>query len=249
MQRKKKGDVEWLEFEQLTDVKELVHGVFLRHGGVSKDCFSSLNVGGGTGDAPQSIIENREKICAVLGVKELISRRQTHGINIEFLPSLNPLEEDCDGLITKQKNMGLMIKHADCQAAIFYDPIEKVIANIHCGWRGNVKNIYAEAVRRICEEGGSKPENLLVCISPSLGPDWAEFKNYQIEFPESFWTFQVRPTYFDLWAISHKQLTDCGVLPHHIEIASLCTYSDSQDFYSYRRDKSTGRHATVIALK
>lgn len=248
MIRKKRDGIEWLEFELLQEIPGLVHAIFLRQGGHSQAPFSSLNVGGGSGDNPEIIKKNRQKICRVLGVEELVSGKQCHGKAIHHLKGDEEVGE-CDGLLTQEKRRPLIIKHADCQAAIFYDPKNHALANIHCGWRGNVQNIYKETVDLMQKQIGSKPENLLVGISPSLGPQHAEFKNYKTELPESFWEFQERPTYFNLWEISRRQLLDAGVLAHQIEIASLCTFAHPEDYFSFRRDQRvTGRHATVSFL-
>lgn len=245
MIRKKRGSVEWLEFELLAGYPYLVHGCFLRHGGVSKGAFHSLNVGGGTGDDPKAIEHNRQILSEIMGVDSLIGGKQTHGTHLIECPSEDPqLELSCDGLITRHSHLGLLIKHADCQAAIFFDPTRYLIANVHCGWRGNVQNIYAKTVAQL----GGDPKNLLVCISPSLGPTAAEFKNYAQELPSSFFPFQSSPTYFNLWEISRAQLKAAGILPQHIQIAEMCTYLNADDFYSYRRDKNTGRHGTLVAL-
>ena len=77
----------------------------------------------------------------------------------------------------------------------------------------------------------------------------ADFINYKKELPEQFLEFEVAPFYFDFWKISMWQLQLAGVLPHHIEIASKCTYSDSDNFFSYRREGVTGRNATMIWLR
>jgi YfiH family protein len=142
-----------------------------------------------------------------------------------------------------------MISHADCQAAIFYDPIQKAIANVHSGWRGNIQNIYASTILKMQQMYGSKPQNLLVCISPSLGPQSAEFTNFQNELPEAFWKFRTPPHHFDFWQISQYQLEESGVLPSHIQIAEIDTLSNPQDYFSYRHSKICGRNATVCALK
>lgn len=144
--------------------------------------------------------------------------------------------------------LGLTILHADCQVALFYDPIQHAITVTHCGWRGSVQNIYQESIAAMRSLYGTKAENLLVGISPSLGPSASQFIHYQRELPESFYPFQVKPLYFDFWAISKWQLRECGVLPHHIEIAEICTYSHPEDFFSYRRIKTSGRHATIASL-
>ena len=248
MLRKKKGQVEWLEFELLQEYPEVVHGVFLRHGGVSKPPYDSLNAG--TKDDPQAISQNRRRMYDILGVPHIMQPNDCHGGQVEPVFAANERPTvDCDGLMTQLCNLGLMITHADCQAAIFYDPTCKVLANVHCGWRGNVHNIYANTVHALQKQFVVNPKNLRVCISPSLGPNAAEFIHYRKELPESFWSFQVKPTYFDLWAISRHQLERVGVPKAQIEVASLCTFENRADFFSYRRDKVTGRHATIAFLK
>lgn len=247
MIRKKKGSIEWLEFEKLADIPCLTHGVFLRHGGVSKGPYASLNAGGGSGDNPVHIEKNRSLIQEVLDVEKLISANQVHKDDVALVTSEFQCTP-CDALVTQEKGIGLMIKHADCQAALFYDPLKKVIANAHSGWRGNVQNIYAKTISYMVQKFGTNPQDLIVCISPSLGPVASEFTNYKTELPPSFWPYQFKPLYFDLWEISKQQLLAAGVLEQNIEIARICTFATPQDFFSYRRDKITGRNATVIAI-
>ncbi|MDN3507073.1 MAG: peptidoglycan editing factor PgeF [Simkaniaceae bacterium] len=176
-------------------------------------------------------------------IPNICSPRQVHGAHVEIAP----FEGECDGLITLEPGVSLLIRHADCQAAIFYDPVKKAIANVHCGWRGSVQNIYANTVQKLVELG-CRPKDLLVCISPSLGPEKAEFINHKTELPESFLPFQVKENHFDFWQISKWQLKEAGVLEKNIEIARICTFCEEKDFFSYRRDKKTGRNGTVIAL-
>ena len=245
MIRKKQGKIEWLEFEIFADHPELIHGVFLRHGGVSGGPLTSLMPEGEPGTRRRILLRIVMRIMQALNMKYFVSGKQVHGDVVAWVKEANQQVGDCDALITDKMNIGLMIKHADCQAAVIYDPVHRALANVHSGWRGNVKNIYRTTVQKMAQSFGSRPEDLLVGISPSLGPDHAEFKNYKVEFPEEFWPFQVRPEYFDLWAIARHQFEQCGVLPHHIEIAGICTYANREDYFSYRRDKVTGRHATI----
>lgn len=248
MLRKRSGSVEWLEFELFQNVPHFVHGVFLRHGGVSEGEFSSLNLAFVDHDRKESIIKNIEIVQNVLGLSYLYLTKQRHTSLIhEVKGNQEVLIPPCDGMLTKEVGFGLLINHADCQAAIFLDPIKRICANVHAGWRGNVQNIYKEAVEKF-KLAGSSPENLLVGISPSLGPDASQFINYRTEFPESFWDFQFKPDYFNLWEIARWQLEETGILPHHIEIAQTCTYSHPQDFFSYRRVKKSGRHGTVAGF-
>jgi YfiH family protein len=251
VQRKIQNGIEWLEFDLFSDIPHLKHAVFLKRGGSSEGPFSSLNLSYGVGDNEQNVSKNIRGISKILDLElnPTCWGKQVHGAKIEQVnrESQNKILE-CDGFTTNIPNKALAIKHADCQAAIFYDPIHNAVSAIHAGWRGQVQNIYAEAIRTMQKLYGSQPQELLIGISPSLGPNAAEFINYRTEFPEYFWEYQVRPNYFNLWEISRVQLENCGVLPHHIEIAELCTYTHSEDYFSYRRDKITGRQATIVSL-
>ena len=163
----------------------------------------------------------------------------------EANPQLEPV---ADGLTTQRPYLGLLVLHADCQAAIFYDPIHHALANVHCGWRGNVQNIYKETIAFMAASYGTKASDLLVGISPSLGPEAAEFIHYRTEFPECYWDFCIN-NHFNLWELSRYQLMAEGILPHHIEISGMCTYSHPEDCFSYRRAKKSGRHGTLAMLK
>jgi hypothetical protein len=247
MIRRTHNGVEWLEFELLSDIPELRHGVFLRHGGFSTGAYESLNLSYTVGDDRINVVKNHEKVATILGTGCIVSGNHVHGKAIAEVPSTENLAvTDCDGLMTDLPGIALRCTHADCQAAIFYDPIEKALANIHCGWRGNVQNIYQETIEKMGKRYGSKPGNILVGISPSLGPDHAEFVHYKTEFPKSFWSYQLKPNYFDLWMISRKQLEDAGILPHHIEIANICTYTHANDYFSHRRSRPRGGNGTFV---
>lgn len=254
MYKSTKDGLEWLQFDLLSDLPHLKHAVFLRHGGYSQGAFESLNVSYSVGDKEESVKANLHRIQSYLQEDmetpiQLIWGKQCHGKQVALINSNSFTQEPlCDSLITQEPGLALTIRHADCQAAIFYDTKNHAIANVHSGWRGSVLNIYSETIQAMRQLFGSKPSELLVCISPSLGPDDAEFINYSTELPQEFWKFQVRPTYFDFWAISTYQLQQAGILPHHIEIAGISTYSNPNDYFSYRRHKITGRNATCVVL-
>lgn len=242
----------WLQFEILSSFKNLTHGVLLRHGGQSSGSFDSLNMGfrQENNDENHHVIANRKKIQKIFDFKHLVDANLEHDDHIvEITPQNMNNKQNADGLSTALTETPLLVTHADCQAAIFFDPVNQAIANIHAGWRGNVKNIYAKTIEFMKLKYGSSPNNIHVCISPSLGPHDAEFINYRTELPESFWEFQVKPFYFDLWSISKSQLIHAGILDHHIQIAQISTLSNPQDYFSYRREKISGRHGTFISLK
>lgn len=241
MLRQKRESIEWLEFEIFQGFPQIAHGIFLRNGDLSVGRVGLRS----EEEAVQSKL-NRSRIKELLQCSTLEAGFQVHGVDVREAP----LERDdvrCDALFTQKEDVGLLIKHADCQAAVIYDPMENVIANVHAGWRGNVQNIYASLVDNLKRRFGSKPENLIVGISPSLGPCCSEFIHYEKELPPHFWDYQVKPLHFDLWEIARTQWLDAGILPHHLEIACMCTKCNEKDFFSYRREKTgCGNHATII---
>lgn len=255
MYREKQDTLEWLEFDLLRGIPRVQHAVFLRHGGFSSAPFDSLNTSFSVGDSDEHVASNIKKIKTLLqrqvpGWNSLVFGKGIHQTSIALVGADSPTHiPDVDGVMTATPGVSLLMTHADCQVALFYDPVNHAAACVHAGWRGNILRMYKEAIKHMKQNFGSKPENILVCISPSLGPEKGEFINYKTEWPEEFWCFQHRPTFFDLWAIAESELRGAGILLHHIEIAKICTWSKPQDFFSFRRDHAKcGRNATCITL-
>lgn len=245
---KEREGIKWIEYGIFQDHPLFRHGSFLRHGGVSEGKYESLNLSRSVGDEPAAVTENQRRVSLQFENRPLIETKQIHGDHVQSVASNSDVLVPGDGLTTSVKGLPLAVHHADCQAAIFFDPVESAFAVVHSGWRGSVKNIYGKTIAHMQKEHGSRPENLLVSISPSLGPNRAEFIHYQQELPESFWAYQVKPLYFDFWAISEAQLMAAGVLQNHIEMARICTYEDEENCYSYRRQGVRGGHGTVAMM-
>ena len=225
-------------------------GFFGRQGGVSPPPYDSLNVGLGVGDEPGRVAENRRRIREHLGLTVLVSARQVHGDRILCLSSPVATDAEHDGydaLITDQPGLGLMIQQADCQAVVIFEPVRRVVANVHVGWRGSVAGIIGAVVRRLREEFGAEAARMRAAISPSLGPCCAEFIPYQDTLPAVFHPYQSRPAHFDFWAISRMQLMQAGVPAAGIRVAGICTRCQT-GYFSYRREGVTGRGATVVVL-
>jgi YfiH family protein len=229
----------------------LFHGVFNRYGGVSPEPWESQNVTFGLGDDPQNVRTNREAIKKNLSCLKLVSAKQVHGSKVCIIkenPERDLEVEGYDALVTNVQGLGLMIQQADCQAVMLYDHAKKVVGIAHAGWRGSVANIIASTVSAMSDAFATDPVDLIAAISPSLGPCCAEFVNYRSELPVSLHDYQVSPDYFDFWAISRDQLCKAEIRPKNIHIEEICTCC-CHDYFSYRRDKKTGRLASVIGLK
>jgi YfiH family protein len=245
-----KAKLEWLEYDLLEQYPHILHGTFSRHGGVSQGTFGTLNLGVGTPDNPEHVKTNRALIQKAIRLDRIVYPHQNHGVNVHRVTAKN-LDQmpQADALYTTEKNIGLAATHADCQAIILYDPVHEAVAIAHAGWRGSAQNIVGRLIDTLQRELGTQPHNLVACVSPSLGPDHAEFKNYKQELPREFWDFQKKPYHFDFWQITRMQLVQAGVLDKNIETADICTYCHSTDYFSHRREKDTGRNATIVALR
>lgn len=235
MERKKKNGVEWLEFELLQLFPEVQQGVVLNPPlGDMEDATHAFQV------------------MNALGLKKGVKLRQCHKDDILLVQETTPMLshiENFDGMVSQEKGVALIVRHADCQGTLFYDPVQKAIAAVHCGWRGSTLNIYQKTIDQMKSHFGTDPKDLIVCIGPSLGPDNAEFKHYKDELPKHFWEFQTHPSYFDFWEISRMQLQEAGVPEDQIEVAEICTVENEEDCFSYRRNKETPHHGTFISLK
>lgn len=248
-----------IEFDLLKSIRGLEHGVFTRHGGVSEPPYATLNTAWNNGDSIEAVSENLERIRKAMGIDHLVSGLQVHGdtipvVNDEVLSRarIHPpvrITPPGDALVTALSGIGIMTKIADCQAILLADPVRRVVANVHSGWRGSVVNIAGKTVEIMEERFGSRPGDIVAAISPSLGPCCAEFRNYLDELPPHFRRYQVKPLHFDFWRITRMQLMEAGLGPEHIEAAERCTVCGVRDFFSYRAEKVTGRMAAVIAWR
>ena len=245
--------VAYLQYPRLSQNQKLVHGIFTRWGGVSDPPYNNLNTSYTVGDHAENVTANLLKIREALGATHLIFMNQSHGDvvlalhrgSFEFSGEI----PSADAIITDAPRIGLMVKLADCQGVMLFDPKRKVVANVHCGWRGNVRNILGHVIDLMKQEFGCKGSDLLAAVSPSLGPCCAEFVSHKEIFPQSFGRFMVGKNYFDLWSLSCSQLVEAGLREEDIELAAICTRCRTDLFFSYRGEGTTGRFATVAMLR
>ncbi len=231
------------------------HGMFCREGGVSTSPHDTLNLSYHVGDMDERVSANRALIADSLQLRRILSVKQMHSDQIYIVDPERVIEEEpgeFDAIISTRPGLGLLIQQADCQAVLLAQPEQGVIAAIHCGWRGSVSQIIGKTVRCMQREFNVNPRDLRAVISPSLGPCCAEFIHFRRELPPWMHAFQVRPNYFDFWAISRSQLLQAGLSADRIDAVNICTRCN-RHFFSYRRavkesNGITGRNGSVIGL-
>jgi len=175
-----------------------------------------------------------EKKFQKIGLNPPAQARQTHSDLILEVKHLTKTVEEGDALITQQKNLPLMVRVADCQGVLIYNPHNESIGAIHSGWKGSAQNIIGKTIQAMKKKYNSNPSDLMVEISPSLGPCCATFSNPIKELPNFCHPFILDNNHVDFWSLSKKQCQDEGVKAKNIHLPKACTMCDS-DYFSHRR--------------
>ncbi|WP_053956907.1 peptidoglycan editing factor PgeF [Inediibacterium massiliense] len=252
-------------FEQTNLVK---HGFSSKIGGVSQGKYASLNLGFKTEDSNEKVENNYKKIAKALdiSIENLVFSDQVHKDHIKIVT-----KKDCgkgiikesdikeiDALITNETNVALATVYADCVPIFLLDPVKKVIALAHAGWRGTVLKIGKKTVEKMINVYETNPKDCLAAIGPSIGKCCYEVdENVIKEFNKDFTNLNKfvfskgnGKYMLDLWKANQITLKEIGLLERNISISNMCTMCHSEKFFSYRRDQGiTGRMAAIIELK
>lgn len=252
----------YLQSELLTETNLVCHGFTGRLGGVSSGKIAGLNLGFRVGDDPTKVQENYRLVAEDLNLHlaNMVLAKQTHTDNIRIVNQEDAGKgllkesdiEDTDGLITNLSGIPLMVFAADCVPILFFDPVCRVIAAVHAGWRGTVKGIGAKAVTLMQTQFGSQPKDILVAIGPSIGPCCFTFDQKDAHvFPAEYLTPQGDDKVLvDIWAMNRDLLLASGIPDANIDLSGVCTVCHADRYYSYRTHKDrTGRQGAVIMLK
>lgn len=221
-----------------------------------KHCFTTIDMDMGltTNGSVESIKENFKSIYDFLNIdpKVLFSGYQTHTDNIVTIKDIDQGDDGefgkifpkTDGLVTDMENIALITRFADCTPIILYDPIKKVQANIHSGWRGTLQRIGAKGMDILTEQYRCNPDNIVAVLGPSIGKDEFEvdidvmemFKN-EFDFHKEVIRKKDDIKYLiDLRTIIKRMLLDKGIREENLIIVDLTTVSNPM-LHSYRRDK------------
>ena len=228
----------------------LVAGVSTRHGGLSQDPYSSLNLGVHTDDDPAVIEQNLSIFCADLGISttDLARSYQIHGDKI-WVTGRAGYQSGFDALVSVQPGVFAGVGIADCTPILLADPVTRVCAAIHAGWKGTVAGIVEKTASRMIENRGSNPADILAYIGPCISQAHFEVGDEVAEhFAKEFKTRKGSKWHVDLKAANAAQLTKLGI--QKIEIDLACTVENNADFFSHRIEKGiTGRMLALIGFQ
>ena len=264
------GAVPYLSFPMFRDTGLVTDGFSTRLGGVSEGCFSSLNLSFDRGDDRAAVAENFRRMGEALSVhcEDMVLSQQTHTTNIRIVTDEDRGKgitrerdyTDIDGLITNVPGICLVTTYADCVPLYFLDPVKKVIALSHSGWRGTVGKIGKKTVELMHDNFGSDPADILAAVGPSVCQDCYEVSADVIDrfkevFDRSVWDelFYGKPDgkyQLDLWKANEKIFLEAGIRKEHIAVTNVCTHCNSGILYSHRAmgDKR-GNLCAFLALK
>lgn len=261
------GDLVYYSFPALDAVEGVCHGFSTRLGGVSEGIFASMNLSFTRGDDDAAVRENFDRFCAAIRVKaeNVVISAQTHTANVKIVTAedrgrgVTREKEytDVDGLITNDPNVVLCTQYADCVPLFFVDPVQRVVATSHAGWRGTAAGIAAVTVGKMVAEYGCCPEDILAGIGPSIGcccfevdtPVYDAFCQVEV-FDDACYTDNGGGKYhIDLWQVNRNWMLKAGLLPDHITVTDLCTRCHPDLFWSHRKTgNDRGSLAAFIAL-
>jgi YfiH family protein len=214
----------------------------------------------------KKIYHNYEKLAKVfnLNLNDFVLSDQIHEDNVlvvdESYKSNNFLYErkikNTDALITNKKNIILVTLYADCTPIYFFDPKNNVIGLAHSGWKGTIKKIAEKTVKKMQNVYNSNPEDILVALGPSIGPNSFEVREdvkilFEKTFPKNINIIKKKDKekyLINIWKAIEYTLINTGIKKENILISDIDTYSNTDLFFSYRKEGKTGRMAAIMAL-
>ncbi|MEP2987791.1 MAG: peptidoglycan editing factor PgeF [Parasphingorhabdus sp.] len=237
------------------------HGFLGRAGGVSKGIYAGLNVGRGSDDDQDVILENRRRAKeGLLSGSELITVHQVHSPDVMTVSKAVPLNErpHVDAMVTDRPGLLLGILTADCVPVLFFDRKANVIGAAHAGWKGAISGVTDSTIAAM-EKLGAQRAHIACAIGPCIAQvsyevDSGFYKRFVDEDEGNTVFFEVgKPDHFqfDIESYVASRLTNAGI--QQIEKLGLDTYANEDRFYSYRRschrkEDGYGRQISLIGL-
>lgn len=225
-----------------------------------------MNLSFNRGDSRENVLRNYEILCRAVGIRteHLVLSKQCHTDTVRTVTAADrgtaitkPPFDAVDGLVTAAAEVALVTQYADCTPLLFCDPVRRVIANSHSGWRGTAQKIGAVTVEKMVKEFGCRREDIVAAIGPCIGACC-----YEVDTPvyDAFASFPARDAFFrrkdrehfdlDLRRANELILLESGILPENLDIADLCTCCNHSELHSHRATGGKrGNLAAIIELR
>lgn len=269
----KNGDIEYLQFRRLLEYSDVISHCYSL--GTNANFRTSSKNYENNKIEYEKVINNYKDLCDNIGLdyRNLVKGIQRHTNNVTTVyskinkdePDFNMKEyENIDGLITNKKNIVLSTTSADCISLIFFDPVKKVIANTHSGWKGTLQRISIKTIEKMVKEFSCKKEDIIVCICPSIRKCHFEveetvkdmfLKEFQELEEENLKEIIEEKVIGKKWnidtvLINKIILKNIGIKEENIIDSKICTMCNSEILHSYRAEKENyGLNTALIGLK
>ena len=257
----KKNETEYLQFRKLLEYNDIISHAYSL--GIDKNYRTArANKEKLSKEEYDNAIKDYKTLCDAIGVDyiNLVKTNQTHTDNVKIVnnkilknaPDFNLDEyKETDGLITNKQNIVLSATNADCILLLFFDPVKKVIANVHSGWRGTLKRISVKAVEKMVKEFGCREQDIICCMCPSIRKCHfevdkdvkdmfeQEYKNTQGINLEEIIEEKIKDKKWniDTILINRIILKNAGLKEENIVDSGLCSVCHSDKIHSYRAEK------------
>lgn len=206
------------------------------------------------------------KIKKILNINKIITPNQNHTNIVKIVNenNINNVFNNCDGLITNLKNIGLGVKIADCQGIILLDRKQNVIGNIHSGWKGTLNRILTNAINKMITEYNSNVSNIELFFSPSiLECCFIVDEDIKDMFLDNFKDIDINSCiklgeiidnkqkyHINTQRINELTSLNLGIKKEHINLSNICSKCNSNKVHSYRKEKDlSGRNLFIVCLK
>lgn len=266
----KKEGIQYLQFRKLLEYSDIItHGYSL---GIDKNFRTArANKQKLPEQEAKKAIKDYENLgkCIDIKLNKMVKPNQAHTDKIQIVekhilenePDFNLEAYDkTDGLITNKKDIALATTNADCILLLFFDPVNKVIANVHSGWRGTIQRISVKTVQKMVNKFNCKPENIICCICPSIRKCHFEVENDVKEiFEKEFKDLKIEQNNdimekqkdkekwnIDTVLINKILLKQEGLKQENIIDSGICSVCNSDLIHSYRVEKQGYGLATAL---
>lgn len=238
-----------------------------RHGGYSSALHGEFNINRYCGDNDEAVERNLQLLAEAIGVDadHIVMPHQTHGIEVRHIAAdflrlpaevRSMILEGVDAVMTNEKGVCVGVSTADCIPIIIYDKEKQAVAAVHAGWRGTLQRIVSKTIDMMRLTYGSRPADLQAVIGPGISLEAFEVGDEVYEqFASAGFDMEAISRREDKWHIdlpecNRQQLVAHGVDADNILMSRICTFANSDDYFSARKlGVDSGRIYTAAIMK